>query len=119
MMWLYLLKDKSEVPDKFVAFYKMVHTQFNRKIQILRSDNGGEYLNRTLKAFCDEHGVVQQTTCPDTPQQNGVAERKNRILLEITRALMIESHVPEYYWPNAVTTAAYLLNRFPTKILNL
>jgi len=112
------LKDKSEVPDKFAMFYRMVHTQFNKKIQTLRTDNGGEYLNHTLRSFCDQHGIVHQTTCPNTPQQNGVAERKNRALLEITRALLIESKVPAYFWPEAIATAAYLLNRLPTRILD-
>ncbi|XP_037497305.1 uncharacterized protein LOC119371382 [Jatropha curcas] len=64
-------------------------------------------------------GLVHQTTCPHTPEQNGVAERKNRTLLEMTRALLIESWVPKSFWPEAVATATYILNRLPTKILDL
>ena len=75
----------------------MVHTQFNRKIQILRSDNGGEYVNLNMQTFFQANGLIHQTSCSHTPQQNGVAERKNRILLEMTRALIIESHVPKSF----------------------
>lgn len=71
-----------------------------------------------MKRFIIDHGLLHQTTCPYTPQQNGVAERKNRTLLEITRALMIESHVPVHFWPEAIATATYLTNRLPTKPLN-
>ncbi|XP_071740533.1 uncharacterized protein [Rutidosis leptorrhynchoides] len=64
-------------------------------------------------------GIIHQTTCPHTPQQNGVSERKNRILLEITRALMIESNVPRSFWPEALATTTYLVNRLPTRALEL
>ncbi|XP_071687473.1 uncharacterized protein [Rutidosis leptorrhynchoides] len=99
MTWTYFLTNKSEVFDKFTTFSNMVQTQFQSKIQVLRSDNGGEFVNSQMKLFCEERGIIHQTTCPHTPQQNRVAERKNRILLEITRALMIESNVPRSFWP--------------------
>ena len=117
MTWVFFLKKKSEVFEKFVSFYTLVQTQFQTQIQILRSDNGGEFVNSTMQKFFQDHGLIHQTTCPYSPQQNGVAERKNRIILEITRALMIDSSVPKYFWPEAVATATYLLNRLPTKIL--
>ena len=71
-----------------------------------------------MKQFFRDHGLVHQTSYPDTPQQNGVAERKNRTLLEIARALMFETHIPICFWPEAFATATYLTNRLPTKILN-
>ena len=71
-----------------------------------------------MKQFINAHGLIHQTTCPNTPQQNGVAERKNRTLLEITRPLMFESRVPASYWPEAHATATYLTNRLPTKALH-
>ena len=70
-----------------------------------------------MKQFISDHGLIHQTTCPDTPQQNGIAERKNRTLLEITRAIMLESYVPVHFWPVAIATATYLTNRLPTKPL--
>ena len=62
--------------------------------------------------------MLHQNTCPDTPQQNKVIERKNCILLEITLALIIESHVPVHFWPSTIATATYFTNRIPTKVLN-
>nr|KAJ0198868.1 hypothetical protein LSAT_V11C600327230 [Lactuca sativa] len=85
--------------------------------EIFRSDNGGEFVNSEMKSFFQTKGIIHQTTCPHTPEQNGVAERKNRILLEITRALLIESQTPKFFWPEALVTAAYLVNRLPTQIL--
>nr|GEX32695.1 putative copia-type protein [Tanacetum cinerariifolium] len=97
----------------------MIQTQFKKTIQIVRSDNGGEYVNSQMKLFFQTKGIVHQTTCPHTPEQNGVAESQNRILLEMTRALIIESHVLKMFWPEALAITTYLLNRLPTKILKL
>ena len=71
-----------------------------------------------MQNFFREKGLVHQTTCPHTPEQNGVAERKNRYILEITRAFLIESKIPISFWPEAIATSVYLINRLPTKILN-
>lgn len=119
MTWIYFLQQKSQVFEKFTHFYAMIQTQFKTNIQVLRSDNGGEFVNSQMKNFCQQKGMIHQTTCPYTPEQNGVAERKNRILLEMTRAMMIESQVPKTFWPEAVATSVYLLNRLPTKTLQL
>ncbi|XP_071728976.1 uncharacterized protein [Rutidosis leptorrhynchoides] len=70
-----------------------------------------------MKSFCEQNGIIHQTSCGHTPEQNGVAERKNRLLLEMTRALLIESNVPRSFWPEALASATYLINRLPTKIL--
>ena len=117
MTWIYFLKKKHEVFDKFVDFYNLVQTQYNHTIQILRSDNGGEFANNRMQDFFRKKGLVQQTSCAYTPEQNGVPERKNRYILEITRALLIESKIPKSFWPEAIATAVYLINCLPTKIL--
>ncbi|GJR49992.1 putative RNA-directed DNA polymerase [Tanacetum coccineum] len=119
MTWIYFLKNKAEVYDRFTAFYAMIQTQFQKSIQVVRSDNGGEYMNSQMNLFFQSKGIVHQTTCPHTPEQNGVAERKNRLLLEMTRALIIESNAPIFFWPEALATATYLINRLPTKILKM
>lgn len=116
--WVYLLKDKSDVFSVFQMFYKMVQIQFNATIKIIRSDNRGEYMSSNLKAYFREHGIIHQTTCVDTLQQNGVAERKNRHLLEITFSLMLDTHVPKSYWGDALLTATYLINRMPSPVLD-
>ncbi|XP_071718218.1 uncharacterized protein [Rutidosis leptorrhynchoides] len=109
---------RSERPFALIHSDVWRPARFKSKIQILRTDNGGEYVNTQMKLFCETKGIIYQTTCPHTPQQNGVSERKNRILLEITRALMIESNVPKSFWPEALATATYLLNRLPTRALD-
>lgn len=117
MTWVYFLKQKSDVCSRFIDFFNLVKNQFQSTIQILRSDNGGEYVNHELQTFLQKNGVIHQTTCPYTPQQNGVAERKNRHILETSRALLIESRVPSVFWFEAVASAVYLLNRLPTRAL--
>ncbi|WVY91158.1 hypothetical protein V8G54_036672 [Vigna mungo] len=84
MTWLWLMKSKGEVNLIFQKFHIMIETQYNAKVQVLRSDNGGEYQSLDLKRYLEVHGIIHQTTCPNTPQQNGVAEWKNRHLLEVT-----------------------------------
>jgi hypothetical protein len=111
MVWLYLLKTKDEVPKVVQIFYKMVKTQFGKEIKIKRSDNVTEYLNKCLHNFFTENGIIHETSCVGTPQQNGVAERKNRHLLEITPALLVKNKVPHIFWDNAHSFAVYLFNR--------
>jgi transposase InsO family protein len=115
MTWLYLLKTKDEVSNIFKSFYKMVRTQFEKSIKIVRSDNGKKYINRKLQDFFIENGIIHETSCVGTPQQNRVAERKNRQILETARSLLFENQVPQLFWDNAISTAIYLLNRVPSK----
>lgn len=117
MTWLYLIKNKDEVFSIFRSFHTMIQTQFSAKIHRLRSDNGGEYVNHHFHAYFQHHGIIHETSCPQTPQQNGVAERKNRHILETARALLIGAHVPTQHWPDAVATAVHLINRLPSKVL--
>ena len=118
MTWLYTLKHKGEVGKKFQQFYHMVENKYSLPLKVLRSDNGGEYLSTELSQFFQAHGILHETSCPQTPQQNGVAERKNRHILETTRALLIGAHAPHFYWEDAVKYAIYLMNRMPTRIHN-
>ncbi|RVW41649.1 Retrovirus-related Pol polyprotein from transposon RE2 [Vitis vinifera] len=89
----------------------MIETQYNAKVQVLHSDNGGEYQSSDLQKYLEGHDIIHQTTCSNTPQQNGVAERKNRHLLEVVRASLIAAKTPISYWGEAITSAAYLINR--------
>ena len=76
----------------------MIETQYNAKVRVLRSDNGGEYQSSDLQKYLEGHGIIHQTTCSNTSQQNGVAERKNRHLLEVVRASLIAAKIPISYW---------------------
>ncbi|KAM2707578.1 hypothetical protein EV1_036542 [Malus domestica] len=117
MTWLYMLKNKSEVCDVFRLFQQMVKTQYSIDIKVLRSDNGEEYIASELSRFLQDRGIIHQTTCPHTPQQNGVDERKNRHILETARALLIGASVPKRFWPEAVTYAVYVINRMPSRVV--
>ncbi|CAL5365889.1 unnamed protein product [Camellia sinensis] len=95
--WVYLMKDKSEVFSVFRTFHKMICTQFGATIKIFRSDNGGEYIDSGLEQYFSTHGIIHQTSCTNTPQQNGVAERKNRHLLDMARCMCFFMNVPQPY----------------------
>lgn len=114
----YLLKSKSEVFSKFVEYKHLVENQTGERIKVLRTDNGGEYVNHILSTFLKENGIVHQTTIPYTPQQNGVSERANRTIIEKARSMLKDSKLPLSYWGEAVNTAIYLKNRMPTQSLN-
>ena len=95
----------------------MIKNQFQTSIKVLRTDNGTEYFKSILSEYLAINGIIHQSSCTDTPRQNGVAERKNRHLLEVARALMFTMHVPKYLWGEAILTASHLINRMPSKIL--
>ncbi|MCO5557439.1 hypothetical protein L7F22_011003 [Adiantum nelumboides] len=92
----------------------MAEKQTEKYVQCLRSDGGGDYFSNEFSSFLKKHGIQRQFTCRYTPQQNGVAERKNRHIVEVARALMAEKNVPRCYWAKAVSTAMYIMNKTPT-----
>ncbi|KAK8936721.1 hypothetical protein KSP39_PZI012567 [Platanthera zijinensis] len=116
--WVYLLKDRSDLFSVWTSFYLMIKTQFNISIKVLRSDNAKEYISHDFHAFCMQNGIIHQTSYVYTSQQNGVAERKNRHLLDVARTLMTQMHVPRSYWGYAVLLACYLINRIPSTTLH-
>lgn len=93
-------------------------TQFGVSIKILRSDNGSEFLNAPLKALLDSLGVIHQTSCVYTPQQNGKVERKHRQLLNVARALRFQASLLIHFWGDCLLAATYLINRTPTPLLS-
>ena len=114
MSWVYLLYDRSKVVTTITHFITEVVTQYSTTPKILRTDNALEFVQAYLRTFCADRGIIHQTTCPHTSQQNGMAERKHRQLLDITRTLLIEMHVPSYLWSEALMTATYLQNQLPS-----
>lgn len=108
---VFLMKQKSETFNKFKIYVAETQNQFNRKLKKLRSDNGGEYISVEFKKFCQEQGIECQYTVAYSPQQNGIVERKNRYLTEMTRCLLIESKLEKKYWGEALVTANYIQNR--------
>ena len=116
--WVYLMARKSDFFRIYRTFHAMVQTQFSTSIKVLRSDLGGEYTLSEFVNTLDAFGTIHQSSCSDTPAQNGRAERKHRHLLDTARSLLLSSSVPPVFWGEAVHTAAYLLNRMPTPLLS-
>jgi transposase InsO family protein len=117
MTWIYLMKQKNEVLKCFRDFCSLVENQYDARIKLLRTDNGTKYVNNEFQNYLSAQGILHQTTCPDTPPQNGIAKRKNRHILEIARSLMFTMNVPKFLWSEAVMTAVYLINRTPSRLL--
>ncbi|GKA79058.1 putative reverse transcriptase domain-containing protein [Tanacetum coccineum] len=92
-VWVYLVKTKDEVFDVFVSFLNLIHNHFNIKVKTVRSENGIEFINKKMFDMVSELGIFHQTSCSHTPQQNGIAERKHRHLINVTRSLMLPSSV--------------------------
>ncbi|RVW96740.1 Retrovirus-related Pol polyprotein from transposon RE1 [Vitis vinifera] len=92
--WLFLMKNRAELFSIFQKFYTEIQTQFNISIRVLRSDNAREYFSAQFTSFMSHHGILHQSSCAHTPQQNGVAERKNRHLVETARTLLLHNHIP-------------------------
>ncbi|KAH9699455.1 hypothetical protein KPL71_024353 [Citrus sinensis] len=115
MCWIFFLKHKSEVAQVFWNFKARVENESGCRIQTLRSDNGKEYTSGAFNRFCEEAGIQHQLTTPYTPQKNGVSERRNRFILEMTRCMLHEKNLPKQIWAEAASTAVFLQNRLPTR----
>ncbi|KAL0559650.1 hypothetical protein IC582_000013 [Cucumis melo] len=117
MCWIFFLKFKSEVAHVFWKFKARVENESGCKIQMVRSDNGKEYVSAEFDKFCEDSGIKHQLTAPYTPQQNGVSERRNRYIMEMTRCMLHEKSLPKKFWAEAANTTVFLQNRLPTKAL--
>ncbi|GJW26390.1 putative ribonuclease H-like domain-containing protein [Tanacetum coccineum] len=109
--WVFFLAKKDETSDILKTFIRQIENQLNQKVKIIRSDNGTEFKNRVMLEFCGEKGIKQEFSNARTPQQNGVAERMNRTLIEAARTMLADSHLPTTFWAEAVNTACYTFNR--------
>ena len=109
-----LLKTKDEVCQCFKEWQAEVENSRGRRVKILRTDNGGEYVSHALEAHLKTCGVRHELTILKTPEQNGAAERLNRTLLETTRSMLLDAKLPKSFWAEAISTAVYLRNRSPT-----
>ncbi|MCO5579721.1 hypothetical protein L7F22_033581 [Adiantum nelumboides] len=115
--WVYPLKAKSDVVAIFQHYVSMVENETGCKVQTLRTDRGGEYMSGAFKDFLGKKGIKHQCTMPYTPQQNGVAKRKNWSLMEMARCMLKAKSLPHKLWMEAVACAAHVLNRCPTRAL--
>ena len=112
--WVYFLVEKSQAVDIFKCFKNRVEKETGSCIRTLRTDRGGEFTSQEFNAFCDGNGISRQLTAAYTPQQNGVAERKNRTIMNMVRSMLSEKKIPRTFWPEAVNWTVHVLNRCPT-----
>jgi len=116
-IWIYLLKEKCEVFERFVKFCAKVERQSGYALTIFINDGGVEFNSKELDEFCVAKGIEHAVTAPYTPHHNGIAERRNRTLLDMARCILKGKGLPHSFWGEAVTIAAYIFNRCPTKKL--
>ncbi|GJS75740.1 retrovirus-related pol polyprotein from transposon TNT 1-94 [Tanacetum coccineum] len=110
--WTRFLKDKTEAFDQFEIFSKKIQNQLGCTIVSIRTDHGREFDNEVqFGEFCNANGITHNFSAPRTPQSNGVVERKNRTLQEMSRTMLNEQSLPQKFWCNAVDTSTYILNR--------
>jgi transposase InsO family protein len=122
--YIYIIKERNETLDKFKIFKAKVENQHNLKIKIVRSDRGGEYygqhtpygqVSRPFARFLQENDIVAQYFTLGEPQQNGVAERCNRTLMDMMRSMMSYSDLSLSLWMETLKTTIHILNRVPSK----
>jgi hypothetical protein len=109
--WVFFLHDKSKVASCFKKFAKRAQNEFEVKLKKIRSDNGKEFDNTNIEAYCDDVGIKHEVSATYTPQQNGVVERKNRTLITLARTMLDEYNTPKALWAEAINTACYASNR--------
>lgn len=111
---VYPIVRKSDVLAKFIEFRQYMQTQAGVSVRAIRSDNGGEYASHDMKTYCASKNIRQEFTIPHNPQQNGMAERANRTLVEMARCMLKDSGLSKSFWAEALVTAAYVRNTIST-----
>lgn len=114
-IYCYPMQRKSDVLSNFKIFTEQAETQLEKRLKAVRGDNGREYVNKTFTRFCEERGIIHETTAPYNPEQNGVAERYNRTIMERVRAMLMDAELGREFWAEAAKTAVYLINVIPKK----
>lgn len=112
--WVYLLRTKAEVLKAFPEFLMMIEKQYNAQVKGVRSDNAPEL---RFTELYKSKGIQAYHSCPETPEQNSVVERKHHHILNVARALMFQAHIPLEYWSDCILTAVFLINRLPSLLL--
>ncbi len=117
-VWVYFLKTKDQAFEKFTEWKTLVEKSSGRKLKAIRTDNGGEFTSAKFEAYLKREGVRHELTVLKNPEQNGVAERMNRNLIENTRSMLSNANLPHSFWAEALSTATYLRNRSPTRAVS-
>jgi transposase InsO family protein len=115
--WLYPILNKSDVYQCFVKFKLFAKNVFSTEIKQFQFDNGREYISNQFKHFLTQNSILHRLTCPHTSQQNGIAERKHRHIMEMGLTLLTQAGLSPKYWVDSFLTSTYLINRLPTPML--
>ncbi|GJX35178.1 putative ribonuclease H-like domain-containing protein [Tanacetum coccineum] len=110
--WVKCLRSKDEAPNFIIKFLKMIQVQLKVHVRRIRTDNGTEFVNQTLREYYEKVGISHETSVACSPQQNGVIERRNCTLIEAARTMLIYAKAPLFLWAEAVATACYTQNRY-------
>ncbi|GJV02855.1 retrotransposon protein, putative, ty1-copia subclass [Tanacetum coccineum] len=113
-VWVYILRYKHKAFGKFKEWKHLVENQTGRTVKKLRTYNGLDFCNREFEQLCIESGIARHLIVVRTPQQNGLAERMNKTLMDKVHCLLIQYGLPKTFWAEATCTAAYLINRSPS-----
>ena len=113
------MQKRDQTFTKFYEFKALVEKESGKKIKALRTDSGGEYVSQEFKDFCAVEGIKQELMTPHDPQQNGVAKRKNRLIVGVARVMLHDQSLPLHLWAEACNTIVYLQNRSPNRILGM
>ena len=111
------MKNKDEVFSKFKEFKSLIENHTKKKIKTFRSDNGREFTSNEFKELCKDLGIKRELSTPYNTQQNGIAERKNRTIMEAARAMLHDQDLPMHLWVEAAISAVYVQNRTPHIVL--
>ncbi|GJU95939.1 putative ribonuclease H-like domain-containing protein [Tanacetum coccineum] len=109
--WVFFLATKDETSGILKSFITGIENLVDHKVKVIRCDNGTEFKNREMNQFCEKKGILRQYSVARTPQQNGVAKRRNKTLIEAARTMLADSKLPTTFWAEAVNTACYVQNR--------
>ncbi|GJR02725.1 putative ribonuclease H-like domain-containing protein [Tanacetum coccineum] len=109
--WVFFLATKDETSGILKSFINGIENLVDHKVKVIRCDNGTEFKNREMNQFCKRKGILRQFSVARTPQQNGVAERRNRTVIKASRTMLADSKLPTTFWAEAVNTACYVQNR--------
>lgn len=112
-LFVYALKSKSEVFAKFLEFKNKVENELELNIKFFRSDNGTEFVNKNFMEYFVKHGITHQKSAPYSPQQNGLAERMNRTIIEKVRCMLMDADITKQFWAEAVYAAVDIINFLP------
>ncbi|GKF51253.1 putative ribonuclease H-like domain-containing protein [Tanacetum coccineum] len=108
--WVFFLATKDETSGILKSFITRIENLVYYKVKVIRCDNGAEFKNREMNQFCEKKGILRQYSVARTPQQNGVAEKRSRTLIEVARIMVADFKLPTTFWAEAVNTACYVQN---------